>query len=74
MGEDLSPIGCLVDKAKAISRRFQLCKFMHTGRKDNKVAPYLAKYGLELHEKRIWVEECLEFVMDVVINNLLDLA
>ncbi|XWS46774.1 hypothetical protein CRYUN_Cryun14cG0097000 [Craigia yunnanensis] len=73
MGKDLSPIGCLVDEANAI-RRFRLCKFMHTGRKGNMVAHYLAKYGLELHEERIWVEECPDFVMDVVINDVLHLA
>ncbi|XWS42050.1 hypothetical protein CRYUN_Cryun17cG0135400 [Craigia yunnanensis] len=73
-GEDLLPVGCLVDEAKAISRRFQLCKFMHTGRKGNMAAHYLAKYGLELYEERIWVEECPDFVMDVVINDVLHLA
>ncbi|XWS36260.1 hypothetical protein CRYUN_Cryun20dG0070200 [Craigia yunnanensis] len=59
---DLSPIGTLMEEAKARARRFHFCKFLHTGRMGNMVAHRLAKYGLELKEERFWVDDCLDFV------------
>ncbi|XWS56599.1 hypothetical protein CRYUN_Cryun09bG0099800 [Craigia yunnanensis] len=35
---DLSPIGTLMEEAKARARRFHFCKFLHTGRMGNMVA------------------------------------
>ena len=43
---------------------------MHIGRKGNMAAHCLAKYGLDLQEEKIWVEECLEFVMEFIIKDV----
>ena len=31
----------------------------------------LAKFGLELEEEKIWIEECPHFVMDCVHNDVI---
>ena len=68
--KDMSLIGALIDEAKARKRGFHFCKFTHTGRMVNMAAHMLAKHGFELEEDKIWIEDCLDFVKDFILNDV----
>ncbi|XVF81296.1 hypothetical protein PTKIN_Ptkin15bG0144000 [Pterospermum kingtungense] len=62
VGEDLSPIGVILQEAKQRKTSFRQCQVVHVARYANNVAHMLAKFGLTCDVERIWIEESLKCI------------
>ncbi|XVE52617.1 hypothetical protein DITRI_Ditri02bG0136100 [Diplodiscus trichospermus] len=66
---DLSHIRIIIEDGKLMLDSFVSCKVMHIGCEGNRVAHHLAKFGLDVSDDHIWMEEAPSFVHDSVILN-----
>ncbi|XVF85388.1 hypothetical protein PTKIN_Ptkin17bG0113900 [Pterospermum kingtungense] len=70
VGEDLSPIGVILQEAKQRKTSFRQCQVVHVARSANNVAHMLAKFGLTCDVERIWIEESPECIQSVIQTRL----
>ncbi|XVF59274.1 hypothetical protein PTKIN_Ptkin07bG0262500 [Pterospermum kingtungense] len=63
---DFSPTGNLIEEAKRLMTGFQSCLAQHVGRHSNKATHQLAQTGLVTREHYVWIEDCPEFLKDIV--------
>ena len=66
---NLSNIGLLVEEARTLMRRFQLCSTQCDRREANIVPHTLAQIALSLDNDLYWVDECPESVMALIAND-----
>ncbi|XVE84650.1 hypothetical protein DITRI_Ditri17bG0029900 [Diplodiscus trichospermus] len=64
---DLSHIWIIIEDGKLKLDSFTSCKIMHTAREGKWVAHHLAKFGLNVSEDHVWMEDIPNFVIDSVI-------
>ncbi|XVF09245.1 hypothetical protein REPUB_Repub07fG0075500 [Reevesia pubescens] len=63
---DLSAIGTIVEEARRFLSLFHNCEVCHVNRWKNQAAHHFAKYALQRNEDIIWVEDCPNFLLDVI--------
>ena len=66
---NLSSIGNLTEDAKTMKKNFKSCKIQYVKREANGVAHALAKSAFNLDEDVYWVEECLDYLIHVIISD-----
>jgi ribonuclease HI len=60
--------GNLIEASKSSMCHFQSSSMMHTKREANMEAHLMVKAALQTHEQKIWIEEYLAFLRDIVIS------
>ncbi|XVF78426.1 hypothetical protein PTKIN_Ptkin14bG0131700 [Pterospermum kingtungense] len=68
---DLSEIGNIIEEVRWLCRDFQVCHFVHVSRHANMAAHTLAKAAIHVRNLCTWVEECPDFIRDIVNNEAL---